>query len=81
MTRSELAKAIQARFRAKGYSLKRAEALDLLDETISIIKDGLIAGRKVPLNGLGILKVHFEPRGLELRIAPSKSFREDFKTW
>ena len=41
MTRSELAKAIQARFRAKGYSLKRAEALDLLDTTIEIVKDGV----------------------------------------
>lgn len=41
MTRSELAKAIQARFAAKGHPLTRAEALDLLDETIEIVKDGV----------------------------------------
>ncbi len=92
LTRTAIAKALGQRLADTGPRLTPKETIRLLDETVEIIKDGLIAGEKVSLDGLGRLRLDRPtparrainrvlaaafPRPV-LRFTPSAAFLEAF---
>lgn len=91
LTRTAIAKALGRRLADTGPHLTPKETIHLLDETVEIIKDGLIAGEKVSLDGLGRLNlvrptpvrriIHkiFAPKPI-FRFVPSEAFLTAFAT-
>lgn len=89
LTRTAIAKALGPRLADAGLRLSRKATVRLLDETIEVIKDGLLDGEKIVLDGLGCLSLvrpttpmgriidGIAPRPL-LRFAPSESFLTAF---